>query len=287
MMENNTNIVLIADSGSTKTDWLLLKGNKEFSRFSTQGINPFMLNELEIVIILTKELPQLPECVEAIYFYGAGCRGEQSAIVKSAIKRVFPTANIQVESDLLGAARSVCGNESGIACILGTGSNSCLYDGKNIVENVFPLGYILGDEGSGAVMGKHLVADILKHQMPDKISTLFFEKYQLTPDQIIQRVYREPFPNRFLATFALFIGENRNNPDIHKFIIYEFECFFRRNVDQYHRPNLPINFVGSIAFFLRIELQEVAKSLGYRIGRIYRTPLDGLMKYHTAHNKAC
>lgn len=283
-MRNNTNIVLIADSGSTKTDWLLLKGKDELSRFSTQGINPFMLTESEITTILATELPQLPANVESIHFYGAGCRGELSAIVKSAIQSLFLTANIQVESDLLGAARSVCGNEPGIACILGTGSNSCLYDGKIIVENVSPLGYILGDEGSGAVMGKHLIADILKHQISEDISKLFFDRYQLTPDQIIQKVYREPFPNRFLASFALFIGENRHNIDIHNFIIKEFKFFFRRNIDQYHRLNLPVNFVGSIAFFFRIELQGVAKSLGYRIGRIYRTPLDGLMEYHSAHN---
>ncbi len=126
-MRNNTNIVLIADSGSTKTDWLLLKGKDELSRFSTQGINPFMLTESEITTILATELPQLPANVESIHFYGAGCRGELSAIVKSAIQSLFLTANIQVESDLLGAARSVCGNEPGIACILGTGSNSCLH----------------------------------------------------------------------------------------------------------------------------------------------------------------
>ena len=279
-MKLTNNTILLADSGSTKTDWLLFKGRSELKRIQTQGINPFMLESNEIEVILRNDLLQENINPDAIFFYGAGCCGDQSSLVQDVLHTVFSNSSIQVDSDLLGAARSVCGKEPGIACILGTGSNSCYYDGSKIVENVSPLGYILGDEGSGAVMGKLLLGNILKHQLPQEIEDKFFRKYKINPHEIIKKVYKESFPNRFLASFAPFIGENRNNYAIHRLIIEEFERFFRRNIDQYHRPTFPVNFVGSIAFYLRVELQEVAMRLGYRIGRIYRSPLDGLMKFY-------
>ena len=267
---------LIADSGSTKTDWILVCKNGIEGRFSTQGINPVMLDEQHIVEILQCELlPHLDSIkIDAVDFYGAGCRGAQCDVVRSALHVVFGIERIAVDSDMLGAARALCGTEEGIVCILGTGSNSCLYDGQKIVENVSPLGFILGDEGSGAVLGKRLLGDMLKGQMPDVMVRLFAEEYGLTIDDIIRKVYREPMPNRFLASFAPFISHHRDCAEIRNLVVDEFRRFFIRNVSKYRRKDLPVHFVGSIAHYFRDELTGVACDLGYRLGHIKKAPLD-------------
>lgn len=280
--------ILIADSGSTKTDWCLLAGGKT-ATLRTVGINPFMLSADEIAGLLRAELmPWLSSlrgyAPRSVCFYGAGCRDEGIGVIRTALSEVLGIGaeHCEAHSDMLGAARAVCGNEPGVACILGTGSNSCLYDGHAICHNVSPLGYILGDEGSGAVLGKRLLGDLLKGQLSEDICAAFRREYpEATPAKIIRSVYCEPAANRYLASFAPFLGKHKDNVEIQEFIFDEFERFFKRNVAQYRRPELPVNFVGSVAFFLRVELQSVAASLGYRIGRILRTPLEGLVAYHS------
>lgn len=271
---------LIADSGSTKTDWCI---DHNFL-IHTAGINPFHLSTEEIKQILTHELlPQLPEEVslDNIYFYGAGCTPEQSIKLHNVFIELFPQATIEINSDLLGAARALCGHQAGIACILGTGSNSCYYDGKEIVSNVSPLGYILGDEGSGAVLGKKLVGDCLKKQLPASIYQSFFETYDLTPATIIERVYRQPQANRFLASLAPFLSTHRSVPEIHQLLISSFTDFFQRNVMQYDYTHLPVHFVGSIAWYFQDELKEVASSLGIQTGTFIKNPIDKLKAFHS------
>ena len=266
-------MILLADSGSTKTDWGLVENGKLIKNIRTRGMNPFQMSEEEIAEeIKTSLVPELPSTtIDNIYFYGAGCTPEKQPIV------------CEVASDMLAAARGVCGHESGIACILGTGSNSCAYDGKQIVKNVSPLGFILGDEGSGAVLGKFLVGDILKNQMPKKIIDRFFEKYNLTNAEIIDRVYRQPKPNTFLASFVPFLAENIDEPCIYNLLKESFRSFLRRNVKQYEGwDKLPIGFNGSIAKIYREPLEEALKEEGMQLGRIVQAPMEGLVEYHNA-----
>ncbi|MCR5315893.1 MAG: ATPase [Bacteroidaceae bacterium] len=274
---------LIADSGSTKTDWCWAGGGQA-QVCATQGINPFHQSEVVILDILSRELvPQLPSqaVVDEICFYGAGCTKEKSGIVAEALKTVFPsTTHLFVGSDMLGAARAVCLHEEGIACILGTGANSCLYDGTDIVSNVSPLGYILGDEGSAAYIGKRLVGDVLKCQFSAEVCDLFFQETHLDGPTIINKVYREPMPNRFLGQTSQFCQHHRDNPEILRFLIDCFTQFFVRNVKNYHRDDLPIHFVGSIAVVYEAELRDAATSLGLSIGKIIKAPLEGLLAYH-------
>lgn len=270
-------VILIADSGSTKTDWLLRVGERNKARIATQGINPFMLSEEEIESILRNELLTNEEfiCPTEIRFYGAGCRGAQCDVVASALRKAMPTAeNVKVDSDLAGAAHALYGKADGIACILGTGSNSGLFVDGKIVENVSPLGFILGDEGSGAVLGRRLVGDVLKKQLPEHLCRAFEEAYHLTGDEIIRRTYKEPFPNRFLASFAPFLHAHRKDEAIAALLHEEFSRFFRRNVAAYQRPDLPVGFVGSVAWYFREEVAKAATDTGFKMGRIKRCPLD-------------
>ena len=292
---------LIADSGSTKTDWTLsplpLKGGVLKSSFkedleglfcATQGINPFHQSPSCIRQILIDELvPQLPSqaVVDEICFYGAGCTKEKSVMVEEALRDTFDSnPRIFVGSDMLGAARALCQHEAGIACILGTGANSCFYDGMDIISNVSPLGYILGDEGSAAYIGKRLVGDVLKCQFSDEVCDLFFHETHLDGPTIINKVYREPMPNRFLGQTSQFCQHHRDNPEIHQFLLDCFTQFFVRNVKNYHRDDLPIHFVGSIAVVYEAELRAAAISLGLTLGRIIKAPLEGLIKYHHPDN---
>ncbi len=272
-------MILIADSGSTKTDWCVDNGPV----IHTLGINPFHQSAENIRQILCNELlPQLPEKIllDEIHFYGAGCTPEKSVIVKEALKKLFPQASIHVKSDLLGAAHALCGNAKGIACILGTGSNSCYYDGEQIVQNISPLGYILGDEGSGAVLGKRLVGDCLKNQLPPNICKAFLETFGLTPSTIIEKVYRQPQANRFLASLTPFLSAHREVPQIHDLLVSCFTDFFQRNVMQYPYQDTPVHFVGSIAWHFKEEVKEAAQHLGIHIGKFIQSPIGELQKYH-------
>ena len=204
-------MILIADSGSTKTDWCIVFNDTPIKRMGTKGINPFFQSEEEIQQELTHSLlPQLPEgTINSVFFYGAGCTPEKAPVLRRAIADSLPViGNIKANSDMLAAARGLCGHEAGIACILGTGSNSCFYNGKEIVNNISPLGFILGDEGSGAVLGKLLVGDVLKNQLPPAIKEAFLKQFDLTAPEIIDRVYRQPFPNRFLASLSPFLAQH-------------------------------------------------------------------------------
>lgn len=275
-------MILIADSGSTKTDWCLL-GDNTCNNVSTQGINPFLQGEAMIFDILHDELlPQLEGKgrVNCCYFYGAGCTPEKSPIVSAALMNVLSLDMCEVQSDLLGAARALCGRNEGIACILGTGSNSCYYDGSDIVRQVSPLGYILGDEGGAAYIGKRLVGNCLKRQFSDSLCDLFFEETHLDGPTIINKVYREPLPNRFLGQVSQFCQQHLDNDEIELFIIDCFMEFFRRNVISYARPELPVNFVGSIAHVYRIQLEKAASQCGLTVGTILRAPMPGLIEYH-------
>ena len=273
---------LIADSGATKTDWCYGSADQH-QIIQTQGINPFHQSAETISLILSEELiPQLAcrTLITHIFFYGAGCTPEKAKIVRTALQTFFPQATICVESDLLGAARSLCGREQGIACILGTGSNSCEYDGEKITSNISPLGYILGDEGSGAVLGKRLVGDCLKHQLPEHICQAFLEETKLTPAEIIDKVYRQPQANRFLASLTPFLSRHREKPEIHTLLIACFSDFFRRNVMQYDFQQTPVHFTGSIAWYFQEEVKEAAKKLNIQTGKFIKSPIHGLTAYH-------
>lgn len=275
-------MILIADSGSTKTDWCI----DNAPIIHTTGINPFHLSTEDIQHILTHELlPQLPKetSLSTIYFYGAGCTPEKSVQLQKIFQQAFPQATIEISSDLLGAARALCGNQAGIACILGTGSNSCYYDGKEIASNVPPLGYILGDEGSGAVLGKRLVGDCLKKQLPDNLYHSFLATFNLTPATIIDRVYRQPQANRFLASLTPFLSKNRDVPEIHHLLVTCFTEFFQRNVMQYDYTNLPVHFVGSIAWYFQDEIKEAATNLGIQTGLFIKHPIERLKAFHSEH----
>ena len=277
-------MILLADSGSTKTDWGLVENGKLVKRLRTSGMNPFQMSEEAITEeIKTHLVPELPGTVlDEVHFYGAGCTKEKQPIVERALRaNLTINGECEVASDMLGAARGICGHKPGIACILGTGSNSCSYDGKNLVKNVSPLGFILGDEGSGAVLGKLLGGDVLKNQMPEAITKRFFEKYKLTSAEIIDRVYRQPKPNTFLASFVPFLEENIDEPKIYNLVKESFRSFLRRNVMQYDGwQTLPIGFNGSIAKIYKKPLLEALEEEGMHLGRIIQAPMEAMVEYH-------
>ena len=277
-------MMLIADSGSTKTDWCVILDNTPIKRIGTKGLNPFFQSEEEIQQELTHSLlPQLPEgTIDSVYFYGAGCTPEKAPTLRRAIADSLPiVGNIKAYSDMLAAARGLCGREAGITCILGTGSNSCFYDGKEIVNHISPLGFILGDEGSGAVLGKLLVGDILKNQLSPAIKEAFLKQFDLTVPEIIDRVYRQPFQNRFLASLSPFIAQHLEEPGIRQLVLGSFIAFLRRNVMQYDYTQYPAHFIGSVAHCYKEILQEAAQETGIRIGKILQSPMEGLIQYHS------
>ena len=283
--------ILIADSGSTKTDWCVCHQGEILQRIQTQGINPVHQSDEEIEKIIREMAAHLSnaESIGRVHFYGAGCHSPK---MLSVISNALQTAllhcrlqEIQVDSDLVGAAQALCQGEAGIACILGTGSNSCEFDGKLIQRNTPSLGYILGDEGSGASLGRILISDWLKGQLPTELKNEFIEEYHLSREEIIERVYRQPLANRFLASFAPFLGKHRANATVHHLLVEEFTRFFRRNVLTYN-TTLPIHFIGSIAYNFKEELTEVAESLGLKVGQVLSAPMEGLVKYLSSNKEA-
>ena len=278
-------MILIADSGSTSTNWVLAENGNSVQSIFTSGINPFYQTEKEISRVVSTLLPAIRvREVEAVYFYGAGCVADKIELVKRAISESFPQAKIQVESDLIAAARGLLQDKAGIACILGTGSNSCFYDGKNSVRNISPLGFILGDEGSGAVLGKKFIGDCLKNQLPTDLRDSFLHTFQLTASDVINNVYKQPFPNRYLAQFVPFLAENIAEPAVYKLVFDSFTEFFVRNVMQYEQyEQYPISFVGSVAYYFKDVLEIVAAELALTLGEIKQSPIEGLVKFHTNH----
>lgn len=297
---------LIADSGSTKTDWSVTSGNNVALSVKTQGINPFHQPEKVIGDILSSELlPQIEPVVASIseiHFYGSGCNEANAAVMQALLARVFSDVvsasgdgvRVFVYSDLLAAARAVCGTSPGIACIMGTGVNSCLYDGCSIAANTRPLGYILGDEGSGAVLGKLFLNALYKGFLPQDMVGEFEQWIGMSYQDIITRVYREPMANRFLAGIAPFVHDRLDIPAVRGIVVDNFRNFFRRNVVQYgaaslpvgavassvDAASLPVGAVGSIAYFFRDELCEAASLEGFTLSRVLRSPMDGLVAYH-------
>ena len=276
---------LIADSGSTKTAWKLIGNSGGVKNIQTTGINSFFRTEEDIFQELAKFLlPETGTDIQEICFYGAGIiNAEKGKIISSALNRIYPEASVETHSDVLGAARALFGNRPGIACILGTGSNTCLYNGEKIIAGISPLGFILGDEGSGAVMGRKLLGDYFKEVMPVRLREEFAERFNLTREEALNRVYRAEKPNQFLAQFVPFLSEHKNSVYCQEFVQHNFMEFFERNViklpnyTQFH-----IGFVGSVAFYFSQILGNTASYFGFEEITIVKEPIDGLEKYYKA-----
>ena len=278
-------MILIADSGSTKTDWCLTCHGEAVARVATQGINPFYQNDGEIGAIIQNELlsqldQQQVESISEVYYYGAGIRPEMRERMRNVLASSLKTDRVEVENDLLGAARALFGREEGIACILGTGSNSGLYDGRSIVANTPPLGFILGDEGSGAVLGKHFIGALCKGLLPGDLMAEFSQATGMTMADIIQAVYRQPLPNRFLASLSPFIHDHLHLTAVRQLVVDNFRAFFRRNLVQYGRPDLHVRVIGSIACHYEPLLREAADLEGFLLDRVEKSPMSGLICYH-------
>ena len=274
---------LIAESGSTRTEWALVEDNHLVQRVFTEGLNPFFQTRREISRSVRLGLPEsfFKKKLDQVYYYGAGCSSyEKKNILGASLVAQFKTP-IQVESDLLAAARGLFKCESGIACILGTGSNSCFYDGKIVVKNVKAAGYILGDEGSGAVLGKLFLADLLKGLAPKELASEFHEKFRISANDVMESVYNLPFPNRFLGTIAYFLGDYMDNEYVYNLLTNNLRSFFNRSVCQYDYMNYPIRFVGSLAYAYSDTLRKVAREFGVEIDVIEETPMNGLIEFHS------
>jgi len=275
--------ILIADSGSTKCEWCFLSnGRKQI--IETQGASPYFLNEIQLVEMMRKELlPALKNKIPAeIYFYGTGCAAAANrAMVKRALKKVFPQAGVEVEHDLMGAARALCGMKKGIVVILGTGSNSGYYNGKKIVRNSPGLGYVLGDEGSGAYLGKKVLQYYLYKTFDPEIHDKFHRKYGIQAADILDAVYKKPLPNRYIAGFTLFLVENRGHYMIENIIEDGLWDFFSVHLAHYpESAKMPVYFTGSVAFGFQDILKELCKTFGWQAGKFLARPMEGLIAYH-------
>lgn len=272
---------LIADSGSTKTQWCLAgKDNRQISY--TSGINPVFQSDKEILDLLEREFRFPVEEIERIYFYGAGCAfQEKNKQVEKALRIFFKTPRVEIASDLLAAARSLFQHSKGVVSILGTGSNSGYYDGEKIVRNIPPLGFILGDEGSGAAMGKRLVADVLKGILSEQLRTVFFEEYRYSYPEMMDRIYRQAWPNRFLAGFTPFLKKYLAYPEIEKIVSDTLEEFICRNLLQYEEAlTMPVSFTGSVAFHFQEVLARLLSRYNLCLGQVCQRPMDGLITFH-------
>jgi glucosamine kinase len=275
--------ILIADSGSTTCEWCFIsKGRKKI--INTQGASPYFLNELQLVDMMRKELlPSLKKSVPArVYFYGTGCAAAANrAIVRRAIKRIFPNTRIAVEDDLTGAARALCGRNKGIVVNLGTGSFSAYYNGRKIIRKSPGLGYVLGDEGSGAYLGKKVIQHYLYQTFDTEMHHKFERKYQITASEILESVYKKPLPNRYIASFTMFLSENRGHYMIDNIIEDGLRDFFTVHLTIYPETGkIPIFFTGSVAFGFQDILKELCKNFGWETGRFIAKPMEGLIAYH-------
>ena len=277
--------ILIADSGSTKCEWCLVHEGKK-KRVYTQGISPYFLDANGIGQVLSKELvPSLKKIpVDQVFYYGTGCKSpENRRMVQKVIRQTFPGASVHVTHDLMGAALGLCGDTKGVACILGTGSSSCYFDGKKIAKSSTGLGYVLGDEGSGAHLGKKVLQYYLYNTFDEELKYKFDEKYALSAPEILENIYKKPLPNRFLASFTLFLVENRGHYMIENIIEDGLNDFFFHHLCKYRESwKLPIHFVGGVAYGFRDVVKDLCHSYEFELGRILQKPMDGLVKYHEA-----
>ncbi len=275
--------ILIADSGSTKCEWCLLQDGKK-KTVVTQAISPYFLDAAGIGRVIALDLvPALKKArVDAVYFYGTGCKDpDNRRMMQKLIRGAFPGATVEVAHDLLGAALALCGTSPGVPCILGTGSNSCYFNGKKIMKNSPGLGYILGDEGSGAYLGKKVIQYYLYNTFDEELRYKFDVKYSTTGDEILDKVYKRPLPNRYLASFTLFLAENRGHYMIENIIEDGLNDFFFSHLCKYRESwNSPIHFVGGVAHGFRDVIKELCQTYQFELGRILQKPMDGLIKYH-------
>jgi N-acetylglucosamine kinase-like BadF-type ATPase len=277
--------ILIADSGATKCEWYLAETKKKGKTVFTQGISPYFLNTPQIEEILRNELlPGLKKAnVDAIYYYGTGCSNPDNVkLVKKALKNVFKGAETEVTHDLMAAARALCGREKGIAAILGTGCNSCYYNGSKVVKNSPGLGYVLGDEGSGAYLGKKALQYYLYQTYDDELKFKFEAKYKgINAVEILDNIYKKPFPNRYLASFTVFLAENRGHYMIENIIEDGINDFFFTHLCKYGESwKLPIHFTGGVSFIFQDIVKELCHSYEFELGQILSNPMEGLVKYH-------
>ncbi len=284
-------MILIADSGSTKTAWRLINDTGGIEQFTTVGMNPVHKNQSELQEIIQSELigPNKlnPESIEQLHFYGAGCiPGDATDRMREVLKIVFKEAHIEVADDMLAVARGVCGHSPGIACILGTGSNSCLFDGTHITFKIPALGFILGDEGSGAWLGKELLGAFIRKELPAALSESFEKQYHLDRSQILNEVYRGDRPASFLAGFSKFLFRHRSEPYVHRLVHRGFSTFLEKNVMRYPEyQSLPVHFSGSVAFYYSTILRKAAYEKGITLKNIVEGPIAGLALYHQQSDK--
>jgi len=277
-------MILIADSGSTKTEWILLESSGNSKAFRTIGLNPYYIDEIDIKHTITVNLLRNfeRETIDELYFYGSGCGAEdKKKVIEHILSELFSNAEIYVYTDILGAARALFGTNQGIACILGTGSNSCLYDGREIASIVPSRGFIFGDEGSGSYFGKELISSYFKNTLPETIKDAFIKKYNLSDTDIMDAIYRKPFPNRFLGSFSQFIYEQSNEKFIKKMIEDSFAKFIDNYIRKYKNfKKYDIGITGSVAFFFHKELEEVFKKNSLELNFILKSPVENLVKFH-------
>ncbi len=278
-------MIIIADGGSTKTNWCLVTEEGKKVYFNTEGYNPYFSSTAYIVQSLMENLPSDLEKnkITEVNYYGAGCSTEEMRqIVAEAMKAVFTKSKVYVGHDLLAAARALLGTSEGFAAILGTGTNTCIYNGKDVVHNIDSGAYILGDEGSGCYIGKKLLIDYLRGYMPEPVRKLFWETFKLTPDDINEQVYTQPRANRFCASFSKFVYDNNVHIEYSRNLVRtSFEDFFRNLV--VHYPNYQkytFNCIGSVGYNFRNVLEEIVTENGMVVGNIIRSPIDNLVKYH-------
>jgi glucosamine kinase len=276
-------MILIADSGASKTDWRILDDKGTIEQAQSIGYNPYYQPieqfEQEVREVL---VPQVKPDVQKIYYYGTGCSSDKNRkLIRNVLANFYPDAHIEIWHDLLAAARALCGTEEGIACILGTGANSCYYDGVQIVDNVTSLGYLLGDEGSGAWLGKNIVADYLRKDLPEKLWDQFKKRFPFDKDEILDRVYTQEMPSRFLGSFSHFIFQHLREPYCYKLVYNGFDQFFEKNIVKYNRyKTLKVHFTGSVAYYFSDILRQVANDKGITVKNILENPIAGLTLYH-------
>lgn len=277
-------MILVADSGSTKADWCLINPAGDTLFFETEGYNPYFITQAQVYNSLTAKLPASiqPQAVTEVHFYGAGCdSSEKALIIKNALRELFMNAEVLVEVDTLAAARALLGNQCGFVSILGTGANTCIYDGTHIVQNIDPLGFILGDEGSGGYMGKKLLAAYLRGYLPADLAAELKKSYPQSYDDMMHQVYNMPSPNRYCATYTRFLFQTINHPYTQNLVKQSFRDFFSQMVANYPSyQNYRFNCVGSIGYVFKEILASVCEDFNMEMGTIMSKPIDGLIAYH-------